>query len=469
MSSSDLTSLSISEAKNQMDGGHLSSLDLTRAHLERIEKLDGMINSYITVTSEIALDRAKQADQELVRGCRSNGKPLGRLHGIPIALKDLYDTKGIRTTAGSKIFAERVPKTDAHVVERLYMAGMVLLGKLNMHEIALGLTNVNPHYGACRNPWSQDRITGGSSGGSGAALAAELCMGSLGSDTGGSIRVPAALCGVVGLKPTYGRVSLRGVVPLSWNLDHSGPMARNVLDVAILFEEIVGYDDQDPFSIDAPDGNYYQSIREGVQGLKVALADDKYFERTNPEIKQAIQKAANQFEELGADVVHTELPGAREAAQANGQMVLSDAATFHRERLEKQPGDFGEDILQRLQMGTELSSRDYILARRTQILMRRQFEQFFKHYDILLMPTTSITAPPIDGPGALEQAPRLTRYTATFNITGLPALSMPCGFSSENLPIGLQIVSKPWGEALVLQAAYAYEQVTDWHLKKPPL
>jgi len=469
MSNSDLTSLSISEAKNQMDRGHLSPLELTHAHIERIDKLDGMLNSYITVTSEIALERAKQADQELVRGSRSNGKPLGRLHGIPIALKDLYDTKGILTTAGSKIFAERVPKTDAHVVERLHQAGMVLLGKLNMHEIALGLTNVNPHAGTCRNPWSTDRITGGSSGGSGAALAAELCMGSLGSDTGGSIRVPAALCGVVGLKPTYGRVSLRGIVPLSWNLDHAGPMARNVLDVAILFEEIVGYDDQDPFSIDTPDEKFYQSIREGVQGLKVALADDKYFERTNPEIKQAIQIAANQFEKLGADVVHTALPGAREAAQANGLMVVSDAATFHRERLEKQPDDFGEDILQRLQIGLELNSRDYILARRTQTLMRRQFEQFFEHYDILLMPTTSVTAPLIDGPDALEQAPRLTRYTAAFNITGLPAISLPCGFSSENLPIGLQIVSKPWGEARVLQAAYAYEQATEWHLRKPPL
>jgi aspartyl-tRNA(Asn)/glutamyl-tRNA(Gln) amidotransferase subunit A len=353
------------------------------------------------------------------------------------------------------------------VVAKLKAAGAILLGKTNMHEIALGLTTVNPHYGACRNPWALAHVSGGSSGGSAAALAAGLCLGTMGSDTGGSIRVPASLCGVVGLKPTRGRVSLRGVIPLSWNLDHAGPIARSCLDAAILLQEVAGYDPQDPYSVDAPVEDYLAGIQKGVQGWRIALADDDYFDRTQPEVAQAVKLAAQAFETLGARVEAAPFPDIYPAALANGMMVISDAAAFHASRLLESPEDFGADVLQRLQNGAALPLQEYIGARRTQTLLTRQFARFFEHYDLVLMPTTPVVAPPIEGPDAVELARLLTRYTAPFNLTGLPALSQPCGFTAEGLPIGLQVIGPHWGEARVLRAAYAYEQATDWHNRKP--
>lgn len=466
---SELTSLSLAVAAKLIQRRELSPLELTPAHLERIQTLDQKLNSFITVTAESALHRAKQAEDELQKGETLDGKPLGPLHGIPIALKDLYETRGTRTTAGSRFFADYIPETNAVAVERLNAAGAISLGKTNMHEIALGLTNVNPHFGACRNPWALERVPGGSSGGSAAALAAGLCLGALGSDTGGSIRVPAALCGVVGLKPTYGRVSLRGLIPLSWNLDHAGPMARGVLDVALLLKVIAGYDPGDPYSIDLPVDDYLTHIKDGVQGWRVAQAQDAYLDRTDLEISKAVQKAGEVFAGLGAQVTPTALPGLYQAAQANGLMVVSDAAVFHRQRLESQPEDFGSDVRQRLGSGAALPLVDYILARRTQTLARWEFAQFFQRFDILLMPTTAVPAPMIEGPDAIEQARLLTRYTAPFNLTGLPALSLPCGFTAAGLPIGLQMIAAPWKEALLLRAAYAYEQATVWHKRGPAL
>jgi aspartyl-tRNA(Asn)/glutamyl-tRNA(Gln) amidotransferase subunit A len=469
MTENQLTWLSLVEATDLIRRGEISPIELTAAHLERIQALDKKLNSFITITAEAAMNQARQAEQELRRDSIPVSKPLGSLHGVPITLKDLYETRGVRTTAGSKFFAEYTPETDAEVVEKLFRAGTILLGKTNMHEIALGLTTVNPHYGACRNPWALERVPGGSSGGSGAALAAGLCLGSLGSDTGGSIRVPASLCGIVGLKPTYGRVSLRGVIPLSWNLDHPGPMARRVQDVAMLLQAIAGYDPGDPSSIDVPVGDYLAHIMDGVKGWPVALMEDEYLDKTDSEILQAVQDAAQVFARLGAKVTPTVFPGAYQAAFANGQMVISDAAAFHRQRLHDQPENFGDDVRQRLQAGAELPLSDYILARRTQSLMRRQFDNFFRDFDILLMPTTAVPAPPIEGPDAIEQARLLTRYTAPFNLTGLPAISLPCGFTSTGLPIGLQIVAPAWGEANLLRAAYAYEQATPWHARRPVL
>jgi aspartyl-tRNA(Asn)/glutamyl-tRNA(Gln) amidotransferase subunit A len=469
MTENQLTWLSLVEATDLIRRGEISLIELTAAHLERIQALDKKLNSFITITAEAAMNQARQAEQELRRDSIPVSKPLGSLHGVPITLKDLYETRGVRTTAGSKFFAEYTPETDAEVVEKLFRAGTILLGKTNMHEIALGLTTVNPHYGACRNPWALERVPGGSSGGSGAALAAGLCLGSLGSDTGGSIRVPASLCGIVGLKPTYGRVSLRGVIPLSWNLDHPGPMARRVQDVAMLLQAIAGYDPGDPSSIDVPVGDYLAHIMDGVKGWQVALMEDEYLDKTDSEILQAVQDAAQVFARLGAKVTPTVFPGAYQAAFANGQMVISDAAAFHRQRLHDQPENFGDDVRQRLQAGAELPLSDYILARRTQSLMRRQFDNFFRDFDILLMPTTAVPAPPIEGPDAIEQARLLTRYTAPFNLTGLPAISLPCGFTSTGLPIGLQIVAPAWGEANLLRAAYAYEQATPWHARRPVL
>lgn len=469
MNTEELVGLSLTEAGRLVRAREISPVELTQAHLERIARLDGKINSFITVMDEAAMQQARQAEAELARGERINGQPLGALHGLPIALKDLFETAGVRTTAGSKFFSDYYPEQDAVVTSKLKSAGAILIGKNNMHEIALGLTTVNPHYGACHNPWKLDRVPGGSSGGSAAALAARFCLGAIGSDTGGSIRVPAALCGVVGLKPTYGRVSLRGVIPLSWNLDHAGPMARQVLDVALLLQIIAGYDPEDPVSVDVPVDDYLLGIRRGVAGWRIILAEDDYFEHTHPEIAQAVRQAAKVLEEAGAKIETAPLQGARDAALNNGMIVVSDAAAFHAERLHDQPEGFGADVLQRLQIGAALPLVDYIRARRSQVEMRRQFARLFENCDLLLLPTTPIAAPPISGPDALELARWLTRYTAPFNLTGLPALSLPCGFTSDGLPIGLQMVARPWGEARLLQAGYAFEQATDWRFRQPEL
>jgi aspartyl-tRNA(Asn)/glutamyl-tRNA(Gln) amidotransferase subunit A len=460
----NLTDLSLAEASDLIAKLKVSSEDLTQAHLDRISRLEPELNCFITQTPEAALNRARQADAEI-----RHGDFRGLLHGIPIALKDLFETRGVTTTAGSLFFKDWVPEENGIVVERLEAAGAVTLGKLNMHEIALGVTNKNPHFGACHNPWDIERSPGGSSGGSGAALAAGLCMGSMGSDTGGSIRIPASLCGIVGIKPTYGRVSLRGVVPLSWNLDHPGPMARRVNDVAMLLQEVAGYDPDDPASVDIPVPDYLVQLTGGVRGWRLALADDKYFSRADAEILALVHNAAEVFASLGALINSVEFPGAYEAARDNGLLVTSDAAAYHQERRSQQPEKFGVDIRQRLEYGAEVSSTDYSLARRNQSVLRRKFENFFNDYDLLLTATTPIAAPYLEGPDAVEQARKLTRFTAPFNLTGLPAISIPCGYTNQGLPVGLQIVARPWGEAALLRAAYAFESATDWQKRRPEL
>lgn len=459
----DLTFLDIHSAAKLIEKRELSPVELTAAYLDKIKKFDPIINSYISISADRAMTAARVAEAHIYQD-----NPCSVLNGIPIALKDLYETAGVATTAGSRFFAQHIPLQDAYTVGRLRSASAVLLGKLNMHEIALGVTNVNPHYGTCRNPWDLECISGGSSGGSAAALAAGFCMGSLGSDTGGSIRIPASLCGIVGFKPTYGRVSLRGVIPLSWNLDHSGPMARSVLDVAILLQAIAGYDPDDPYSVRIEIDDYLRHIQDGVAGWRIGIAVGEYFSmRTAPDVLEAVHQAAYVLESLGADITEVDFPEARIAARANGLMTTSDAAAYHQQRIVDKPDDFGLDVLSRLQQGAAYTSREYILARRTQSLLRHRFAAFFEKFDILLTPTTPITAPPIEGPDAVAQAPVLTRFTAPFNLTGLPAISVPCGFSAQHLPIGLQLVGAPWSEAKLLRAGYAYEQATGFHLIRP--
>ncbi len=463
--SNPLTTLSIASAGKLLAAGEISPVGLTQAHLERIQQLDPQLNCFITLTPELALQHARQAEQEI-----RLGKYRGPLHGIPLALKDLFETAGVPTTAGSSFFRENIPEKDASVVSRLREAGMVLLGKLNLHEIALGVTNENPHFGTVRNPWDLRCIAGGSSGGSAAALAAGLCLGSLGTDTGGSIRIPAALCGVVGLKPTRGRVSLRGVIPLSWNLDHAGPMARSVQDVALLLNVIGGYDPQDPWSVDQPVEDYLTELGQGVQGWRVALASDEYFNDqaiVDDQVRLAVWQAAQIFERVGAHVEEVAFPGARRAAQANGLMTPSDGAAFHHDRLQDHPAGFGADVLARLKVGAAYSSTEYSLARKAQAELRRQFYRFFDDYNLLLTPTVPIPAPVRGSADAVERARLLTRFTAPFNLTGLPALSLPCGFTNEGLPVGLQIVAQPWGEKRLLRAGWAFEEYQRNHGATP--
>ncbi len=456
----ELTRLSLGEAAHRLRTGEISPIALAEAYLARIDRFDGTLRAYITVTRELALRQARTA-ADVIR----QGGYLGPLHGMPLAIKDVIETQAVRTTAGSKMLADYVPEQDSAVAARLNTAGAILLGKANLHEWALGVINANPFYGACLNPWNTAHIPGGSSGGSAAALAAELCAGALGSDTGGSIRVPAALCGVVGLKPTSGRVSLRGVLPVSWNLDHVGPMARRVYDVAVLLQAIVGYDAADPYSVNVPVDNYLAEIGGGVHGWRVAVADQGYFANADPSVRAAVLAAARKFEQLGAQLHGADLP-----IMLAGDMISTDAAAYHRARLQQQPQDFGDDVRARLQLAAATSAPDYALARRAQAILRRQLETFFSDYDLLLTPTTPTTAP---GRAQLTSAEgtrlNLIRFTVPFNLAGFPALSLPCGFDQAGLPIGLQLVTRPWTEAALLRAGQAYEQSTDWHLARPSL
>src|SRR5688500_3337208 len=453
----ELNSLGVVESATQIAAGDVSPVELTAACLERIATLDADVNAFITVMADAAVSDARGAALE-----RERGESAGPLSGVPIALKDLFDTAGVRTTAGSKFFTDRVPDRDAAVVEKLRDAGAVIIGKLNMHEWALGVTNDNPHYGACHNPCALDRITGGSSGGSAAALAAGMCCGALGSDTGGSIRIPASLCGVVGLKPTYGRVSTRGVVPLSWSLDHVGPMGRSVADVALLLQVIAGRDAAAPGSANVAADDYLADVDDGIAGWRVAVIDDEWLGEVDPDVRAAVRTSVDALASAGAWIEELAVPELPEAARLNGLMTTADAAAFHRERIEQSPDDFGADVLARLRRGAAFSAADYADARRRQTILRRAFESWFvEHggkFDVVVLPSTPCAAPRIKGLDAVATAPILTRLTAPFNLTGLPALSVPCGVTSDGLPVGLQIVGAPWAERRVLRVGRAYEQ-----------
>jgi aspartyl-tRNA(Asn)/glutamyl-tRNA(Gln) amidotransferase subunit A len=455
----ELNSLDLVDACRRVAAGDVSPVDLTEACLERIATMDSQVNAFITVTADEALSDADERGEELARDGAG-----GLLTGVPIALKDLFDTAGVRTTAGSKFFADRVPNQDALVVQKLRDAGAVIVGKLNMHEWALGVTNDNPHYGACHNPWALDRITGGSSGGSAAALAAGMCFGALGSDTGGSIRIPAALCGIVGLKPTYGRVGVRGVVPLSWSLDHVGPMARRVADVALLLDVIAGPDAADPGSADVPVDAYRVGVDDGIAGWRIGVIAEEWLGGVDSEVSASVRAAVDALAAAGAWVDELAAPDLPDAARLNGLMTTADAAAFHRERLEQAPNDFGPDVLTRLRRGAAYGAADYADARRRQTILRRTFSSWFVEHggelDAVVLPTTPIAAPRIAGLDAVATAGMLTRLTAPFNFTGLPALSVPCGVTADGLPIGLQIVAAPWAERRVLRVGRAYEQVS---------
>ena len=447
--------LTISRALELLREKKISPQDLAEACYRQIERLNPKLNAFITV---IDFQNALNAQLPVDNAPSSN-----LLGGIPIAIKDLFDMAGIRTTVGSKFFAENIAQEDAFVVEKLKQAGALILGKTNTHEIALGITGNNPHYGTARNPWNTTLIPGGSSSGSAIAVATGMALGALGSDTGGSIRIPASLCGIVGLKPTFGRVSLRGVFPLSWNLDHVGPLTKCVRDAALILQVISVYDPLDPASIKMLAGDYLGHLVDDMEGRKIAFGVGKFIESSDPEVLGALQEAVKVFESMGCKVQDVNMDWLREAALANKTMTQSDAAAVHRDRLKEHPDWFGEDIRRRLEDGSKTTSTEYILARRTQTEVRKRLDHFFESYDYMITPTTPIAAPTIEGHDAVEQAGRLTRFTAPFNLSGLPALSLPCGFTNEGLPIGLQIVSRAWADAKVLNAGYAFEQATEWH------
>lgn len=453
-----LDTLSLTDQRDLVRSSEVSASSLASACYRQIERLNPTLNAFITVIPP--------EENRLPPG-ETQSVPL---YGIPIAVKDLYNTKGIRTTGGSKFFADNVPTEDAYVVQKIKRAGGQIIGKTNTHEIALGVTNNNPHFGACKNPWDITRTPGGSSGGSAVAVATGMAMAALGTDTGGSIRIPAALCGVVGLKPTYGRVSLRGIMPLSWNLDHAGPITRKVEDAALMLQVMGGYDEQDPASVKTLPGDYSSHLRDTMKERKLALAIGSFIEETtDAEILLAIREAAKVLEEQGVTITEVNMDFLKDAALANSIMTQADGAAFHRERMKEHPDWFGADVRQRLETGAAFTSSEYALARRAQAEARRRCEILFDQFDVLILPTTPIAAPLLEGDDAVERARQLTRFTAPFNLTGLPALSLPCGFTKDGLPIGLQIVSRPWNESGALRAGYVYQQATEWHTRKPAL
>jgi aspartyl-tRNA(Asn)/glutamyl-tRNA(Gln) amidotransferase subunit A len=459
------TAWTLTETAAHLAARSISPLELTQAYLNRIERLNPLLNAFITVTADRALADARAATEEIARGAYR-----GPLHGIPIAVKDLYETEGIPTTAGSSFRRDFIPDQDSAPMSRLRAAGTVLLGKLNLHEWALGVINDNPHFGSCLNPWDTRRSPGGSSGGSAAALAADLCTASLGSDTRGSIRIPAALCGVVGLKPTYGRVSLRGVVPLSWSLDHAGPMAKSVADAALILQAIAGHDPADPSSVDLPVEDYSAELNAGIRRLRIGVAQDDFFRGVAPEILAAFEAAAVLFTQLGAELRPVDLSFAQETVQTSRVIVSCDAAALHQGRLNEHPNAFGSDVRGRLEGGTRFTGVEYALARRSQTELKHRLAAIFQEVDLLITPCTRMAAPRLDDPKALDQARASLSYlTAPFNMAGLPSLALPCGFTDEGLPIGLQIIGRPWQESLVLQAGQAYEQAAGCHLRRPSL
>jgi aspartyl-tRNA(Asn)/glutamyl-tRNA(Gln) amidotransferase subunit A len=438
-----------------------SPLDLTAAAIARAEAVEPAVNAYITRTFESALTAARQLTGEIASGRRR-----GPMHGIPVTLKDNYATAGVRTTAGSRTLHDHVPDADAHAVARLRGAGAIVLGKVTLHERGMGGTNINPHFGTPRNPWDLGRITGGSSGGAAAAVAAGMCFASLGTDSRGSIRIPAALCGVTGIKPTYGRVSIRGIVPYCWSLDHAGPLARSAADCALALRAIAGFDRHDPTSADVPVPDYDSSLATDARGLRIGLPRATFFEVpwVDPEVVANVLAAAGALAERGASLADIELP-APDRYLDEGAFEAEAAASCATE-LAEHADRFGPDVRARLSRAQAVTGIDYARARYRQLELRRMLDEVFEHVDLILTPTCPMVAPRLDEAAHLPPG-SLSRHTRVFNTAGLPTISVPSGLSASGLPVGLSITGRAWDETTVLRAAHAYQSATDWHLRRP--
>ncbi len=448
----------------------LSPVELVEIFFDRIARLNPRLNAYLTVTADQARAQARQAEKELRKGRR------GPLQGIPIALKDNIWTRGVRTTAGSKILSDFIPERDATIVHRLRRAGAIVLGKTNLHEFAYGVTTNNPHFGPTRNPWDTERIPGGSSGGSAAAIAAGLCVASVGSDTGGSVRIPAALCGVVGLKPTFGRVSCYGVVPLSPSLDHVGPLTRTVADAAIMLGVITGRDPMDPATIAAPAARDLRRWRGRISRLRLGWPREYFWEKLDAEVRRGAEAAARWFEREGARIEEVSLPHLAESIESATHIALAEARHFHQSAgyFPARSADYGEDVRKRLEMGASVRAVDYLRAFDVRELVQADFNRAFAEVDAILAPTVPVAASRIGEErftiGTEEESVRsaLVRLNRPANLTGLPAISVPCGFTRAGLPVGLQLIGQAGEEAHLLRIASAYQQATEWHKHRPP-
>src|SRR5438034_2225485 len=468
----DLAFLSLTELSELIRSRKVSPVEVTRNILERIERLHPALNAYITVTRDVAIKSAQEAESEI-----QHKKWRGPLHGVPVAVKDLFDTIGIKTTAGSAVFKDRVPDKDAEVIRKLKAAGAVLVGKTNMHEFAFGGSSLVTYFGGVHNPWNLDRITGGSSGGSAAAVAAGLCAFALGSDTGGSIRNPAALCGIVGLKPTHGRISLVGVCPNVLTFDHLGPMTRTARDAALVLQALAGHDPRDSTSRDVPVPDYTANWERGVRGLRLILCPDFY---TNAEVDAAVERAFESaivvLQDLGAKVETVPFAHGSRLLDVFRVVAGPEYAEFHRPFFTKNPDGYGKDVRERLAWSFDITSDQYVRGLRERELLRRATAEMFRGADALLLPSMPCTAPPIatlkarvngkEYDGAWIHRPFLSSH----NLTGYPAISVPMGFDAEGLPLSLQIVGPEWSEARALAIAHAFEDATpEIRSRKPKL
>jgi aspartyl-tRNA(Asn)/glutamyl-tRNA(Gln) amidotransferase subunit A len=463
----DITSLTIQEAAEQVRRKRISPVELTQACLARIERLNPVLNAFITVTTESALAQAREAESQIQRG-----QWRGPLHGIPVALKDFFDTAGVKTTAASALYKDRVPGEDADVVRRLKAAGAVLLGKTNMHEFAYGGTSAVTYFGPVHNPWALERVAGGSSGGSAAAVAGELCYGALGSDTAASIRQPAAFCGIVGLKPTYGLVSTRGVIPLSWTFDHVGPMTRTVADAAIMLEAIAGYDPGDTTSRQMVIPDYTAALRNRVSSLRIGAARQFFFDGLEPEIEAAMNEALPVLQKLTAGLRDVTIPASTQE-QLRNAVRAAEAYAYHAESLARTPELYQPETRTRLRTGLDIRTEAYIQGRREVDATRRTIGKVFETVDVIVTPTTPVLPALLsdvtrDVATSLAIGGPFIRNTSPFNVFGWPTISIPCGFTRSGLPIGLQISAPDGGDAIVLRLAHAYERATAWHTRRPP-
>ena len=457
-------SLSISDLAPRLQRKEISPVEIAQECLRRIEQLNPALNAFITVMAESAITEARAAESAIARG-----EWRGPLHGIPIALKDLIDTAGVRTTSASALHENRIPPEDAEVVRRLREAGAVIIGKNNLHEFAYGSSSMVSHFGEVHNPWDVGRIAGGSSGGSSAAVTAGMVCAAIGTDTAGSIREPAALCGCVGLKPTYGRVSSRGVIPLSASLDHVGPLATSVADAAIVLQAIAGYDAADVTSVNVPVVDYVGSLQQGAKSLRVGVPRGYFFDDLDAEVGAATEHALDGIKTLVSSVKEVQID-----VPTDRTLQAAESYAYHSENVAKSPNLYQAETVRRIRNGEKVTATEYIRARRELEEARRNISRVFADIDVLVTPTMPMPAPSIaalkDNPEELRPAElKLLRNTRPFNVWGLPAISVPCGFTQGGLPIGLQIAGPHWREDLVLRLAHAYEQATAWHKRNCPL
>jgi aspartyl-tRNA(Asn)/glutamyl-tRNA(Gln) amidotransferase subunit A len=444
----------------------LSPVEVTRAALARIEERNPRFNAFLTVTAEQALQAAQAAQEAYAHG------RAGALSGVPIAIKDLFDTAGVRTTAGSKILRDNVPAGDATAVERLRQAGMVMVGKTHLNEFAMGGTGENGQYGPARNPWNPERMPGGSSSGSAIAVVTGMALGALGSDTGGSIRIPASACGCFGLKPTYGRVSRAGAFPLAWTLDHVGPLTSTAEDAARMLAVLAGHDPRDPASSREPVPDYLALMRGGARDLRLSAPTPEVFAAMNPAVRPVIERALADLRPLVRSIA-TANPdwGLAEATQT--VTSRTEATAHHRAWMRERPQDYSPEILARLDFGLLTSGVAYAMAQQARARLRARLDAFWKDHDVLITETLPIPPPllgatEVEIEGAVVNANAgLLKRTMPFNLLGVPACSVPAGFTADGLPVGLQLVAAPHREDVLLRLAHAYQQVTDWHLRRP--